>query len=307
MNKIKALICIVVPVALAFILNTKFGDVPPLLKFLNPFMGFWQNAENFTVAKNKKIVLKNTHDKIDILFDDRMIPHIFAKNDHDVYYAQGYVTAKHRLWQMDFQTRFAAGRLSEVVGIKAIEVDRYQRRMGMVYGAENSLKGMMADPKSKEMILAYTAGINDYIASIPKGKLPIEYKILDFKPENWTPLKCALLLKQMSAVLAMGSDEFYMTNILKKYGPEITKDLFPDYPFKESPIIPVGTKWDFTPLPIPKAPAGYTEMMTGNIKTAQKVEGIGSNNWAVNGSKTESGYPILTNDPHLNLTLPSIW
>ncbi|RZL34616.1 MAG: penicillin acylase family protein [Pedobacter sp.] len=307
MNKIKALICIIVPISLAFLLNIKFGDVPPLLKFLNPFMGFWQNAENFMVAKNKKIILKNAHDKIDILFDDRMIPHVFAKNDYDVYYAQGYVTAKHRLWQMDFQTRFAAGRLSEVVGIKAIEVDRYQRRMGMVYGAENSLKGMMADPKSKEMILAYTAGINDYIASIPKGKLPIEYKILDFKPEKWTPLKCALLLKQMSAVLAMGSDEFYMTNILKKYGPEITKDLFPDYPFKESPIIPVGTKWDFTPLPIPKAPAGYTEMMTGDVKTAQKVEGIGSNNWAVNGSKTQSGSPILTNDPHLNLTLPSIW
>ena len=102
------------------------------------------------------------------------------------------------------------------MGKKAIEVDRYQRRMGMVYGAENSLKGMMADPKSKEMILAYTAGINDYIHSLSRADLPLEYKILDFKPEDWTPLKCALLLKQMSAVLAMGSDEFYMTNILKK-------------------------------------------------------------------------------------------
>jgi penicillin amidase len=307
MNKVKALICIIIPIVLAFAFNTKFGDVPPLLKFLNPFTGFWQNAESNTVTSQKTFALKGAKDKIEILFDEQMVPHVFAQNDHDVYYAQGYVTAMHRLWQMDFQTRFAAGRISEVVGDKAIEVDRYQRRMGMVYGAENSLKGMMADPKSKEMILAYTAGINAYIHSLSRADLPLEYKILDFKPEDWTPIKCALLLKQMSAVLAMGSDEFYMTNILKKYGPEITKDLFPDYPFKESPIIPVGTKWDFSALPIPATPKGYTEMITGKVKTVEKVEGIGSNNWAVNGSKTASGSPILSNDPHLDLTLPSIW
>ncbi len=307
MNRVKALICIVIPILLGYMLNTKFGDLPPILKFLNPFTGFWQNAEGLSPSKNKKLVLKNAHDKIDILFDDRMIPHVFAQNDHDVYYAQGYVTAMHRLWQMDFQTRFAAGRISEVVGAKAIEVDKYQRRMGMMYGAENSLEGMMADPQSKEMILAYTEGINDYIKSLDKRKLPVEYKLLDFKPENWTPVKCALLLKQMSAVLAMGSDEFYMTNVLNKYGPAITKDLFPDYPFKEDPIIPVGTKWDFNPISIPPTPKSFTEMMSTGIATKQKVEGIGSNNWAVSGVKTASGFPVLANDPHLDLSLPSIW
>ncbi|WP_343531762.1 penicillin acylase family protein [Pedobacter sp.] len=307
MNKAKALICIIIPILLGYSLNTKFGDLPPILKFLNPFTGFWQNAEGMSPAKNKKIVLKNAKDKIEIAFDDRMIPHVFAQNDYDLYYAQGYVTAMHRLWQMDFQTRFAAGRISEVVGAKAIEVDKYQRRMGMVYGAENSLEGMMADPHAKEMLLAYTQGINDYIKSLNRSNLPVEYKLLDFKPEQWTPIKCALLLKQMSAVLAMGSDEFYMTNILKKYGPAITKDLFPDYPFKEDPIIPVGTKWDFTPLPIPATPKSFTDMMSTNIATKQKEEGIGSNNWAVSGAKTASGFPILANDPHLDLTLPSIW
>jgi penicillin amidase len=307
MNKVKALICLVVPLLLIYSLNTKFGDLPPILRFLDPYQGFWQNAENFTVDPQRKLVLKDALEDIDVVFDDRMIPHIFAKNDHDLYYAQGYVTAMHRLWQMDFQTRYAGGRLSEVVGKKAIELDRYQRRMGMVYGAENSLQGMMADPKSKQMILAYTAGINAYIHSLPGKHLPVEYKILDFSPEDWTPIKCALLLKQMSAVLAMGSDEFYMTNILKKFGPELTANLFPDYPFKEDPIIPEGTKWDFKPLPIPLPPQSYTQMMTSDIKTTQKVEGIGSNNWAVSGKKTASGYPILANDPHLNLTLPSIW
>ncbi|QPH41101.1 penicillin acylase family protein [Pedobacter endophyticus] len=308
MNKIRALFCVVIPVLLACLFNTKLGNTPPLLKFLNPFMGFWQNAENNHFIFNHKAKIKGAIDKIEIVFDDRMIPHIFASNDHDLYLAQGYVTAMHRLWQMDFQTRFAAGRISEVVVSDAArESDRYQRRMGMVFGAENSLKGMMADPKSKEMLLAYTEGINAYIKTLSKAKYPIEYKILDFKPEAWTPLKCALLLKQMSAILAMGSDEFYMTNILKKFGPEVTKNLFPDYPFKEDPIIPVGTQWDFTPLSIPKTPESFTEALTGNVRTKEKIEGIGSNNWALSGSKTASGFPILANDPHLELTLPSIW
>jgi len=306
-NKIKASICIILPVLLAFLLNTKFGDLPPLLKFLNPFTGFWQNAERVGISKTQKLVLKGTQQTVDVEFDDRMIPHIFAQNDHDVYFAQGYITAMHRLWQMDFQTRYAAGRLSEVVGKKAIELDRYQRRMGMVYGAENSLKGMMADPKSRVMLNAYTEGINAYIHSISKAQYPLEYKLLDFSPEDWTPLKCALLLKQMSAVLAMGSTEFYMTNILKKFGPEVTANLFPDYPFKEDPIIPANTKWNFKPLPVPQPPVLFTNMMAANISTKVLEDGIGSNNWAVSGAKTASGYPILANDPHLNLTLPSIW
>ncbi len=307
MNKVKAFISVVIPVFLGFLCNSKFGDMPPLLKFLNPFTGFWQNAERYSVDKSRKLVLKHAHSPIDIAFDDRMIPHVFAQNDHDVYYAQGYVTAMHRLWQMDFQTRFAAGRLSEVVGAKAVELDRYQRRMGMVYGAENSLAGMMADPKSKEMILAYTEGINDYIGSLNAAQLPLEYKLLDFKPEKWTPLKCALLLKQMSAVLAMGSDELYMTNIRNTFGSSAVADLFPDYPFREDPIIPVGTTWDFEPLAVPSTPPDTGIRSVYNVRTKQKEEGIGSNNWALSGAKTASGYPILANDPHLDLSLPSIW
>jgi penicillin amidase len=307
MNKIKAFFCLIVPIVLIYSFSTKFGDLPPIISFLDPFKGFWQNAESTTVKKQNTIVLKGALQEVDVMFDSHMVPHVFAKNDHDLYYAQGYVTAMHRLWQMDFQTRYAAGRLSEVVGKKAIELDRYQRRMGMVYGAENSLKGMMENPTSKTMIQAYTDGINAYIHSLSKGSLPLEYKLLDFAPEDWTPLKCALLLKQMSAVLAMSSDEFYMTNILKKFGPEVTANLFPDYPFKEDPIIPAGTKWDFKPVPIPLPPALYTQMATTNITTKQREDGIGSNNWAVSGEKTASGFPILANDPHLNLTLPSIW
>ncbi len=166
----------------------------------------------------------------------------------------------------------------------------------------------MKDPEIKETMEAYAAGINAYIHSLKPGDYPIEFKLLNYVPEDWKPLNSALLLKLMSATLAGGSNEFYMSNILNKYGPEITKDLFPDYPFREDPIIPKGTKWEFNPAAVPPMP----EVLSGNktayqIKTRELEDGIGSNNWAVSGAKSASGFPLLANDPHLDITLPSIW
>ncbi|POY38423.1 penicillin acylase family protein [Solitalea longa] len=307
MKIFKAIALLVVSGALFYLMDNKTGPIPPLGRFLSPYMGFWQNAEVKKTEKEQSFSLPGVKEEVSILYDENRIPHIFAKNDYDAYFAQGYVTAKDRLWQMDFQTRFAAGRIAEVIGDKAIELDKYKRRSGMVYGAEQSLKGMMENPASRMVVEAYTAGINAYIASLSPKEYPIEFKILDYKPEAWTPLKCALLLKQMTSTLAGGSDDFYLTNILKQYGPSVVKDLFPDYPFREDPIIPVGTKWAFNPLKAPETPSSFIAMMTDSIHPQEKIEGIGSNNWAVSGSKTASGLPILSNDPHLDLTLPSIW
>lgn len=303
----KAVIMLGVSGALFYIMNNKTGPVPPLGSFLSPYTGFWQNAEKKSMPNEQNLSLPGVKEEVKIMYDENRIPHIFAKNDYDAYFAQGYVTAKDRLWQMDFQTRFAGGRISEVVGEKAIELDRYKRRTGMMYGAEQSLKGMMENPKSRMVVEAYTAGINAYITSLSPKDYPIEFKILDYKPEDWTPLKCALLLKQMTSTLAGGSDDFYLTNILKQYGPDIVKDLFRDYPFREDPIIPVGTKWEFNALKVPTPSQSFLALMTDSIRPQEKIEGIGSNNWAVSGSKTATGMPILANDPHLDLTLPSIW
>lgn len=307
MKVVKAISSSILALCLLILLNTKLGSVPPLAKFLDPFHGFWANAERKETPKNITLKLEGLRDEVEILFDQQMIPHIFAKNNYDLYYAQGYVTAKDRLWQMDFQTRFAAGRLSEVVGSKAIELDRYQRRMGMVYGAESTVTEMLKSPQIKEVMEAYTAGINAYIHGLKPAEYPIEFKILDYKPEDWKPLNSALLLKLMSATLTGGSDQFYMSNILHKYGKDVIKDLFPDYPTFEDPIIPQGTPWDFKPVKIPKAPSAGTTDMAFNQTTNQIDEGIGSNNWALAAQKTATGYPMLANDPHLDLSLPSIW
>ena len=308
MNIIKALLYFLAALALVITLNTKFGDIPPMGKFLNPFRGFWKNAEAIDQKVEKSFMIDALKGPVEVKFDEQMVPHIFAENDYDVYFAQGFITAKDRLWQMDFQTRFASGRLSEVVGPKAIELDRYQRRMGMTYGAENMVRVMMKDPEIKEVMEAYAAGVNAYIRSLKPADYPVEFKLLDYSPEDWKPLNSALLLKLMSATLAGGSNEFYMSNILNKYGPEITRNLFPDYPFREDPIVPNGTRWNFNSAPVPLAPEVLSNKdVSYQINTRELEDGIGSNNWALAGAKTSSGYPMLANDPHLDLTLPSIW
>ncbi|WP_423148998.1 penicillin acylase family protein [Rubrolithibacter danxiaensis] len=304
MKTTKAVLFALFAVGLLITLNTKIGSVPPAGKFLNPFGGFWQNAESGN-KDERTIEIPEVKGNVKILFDQHRIPHIFAQNDYDLYFTQGYVTAKDRLWQMDFQTRFAAGRLSEVVGEKALELDKYQRRLGMTFGAEKMIEALKRNPKIEAITQAYADGVNAYIHSLKPEDYPIEFKILDYKPEEWKTLNTALLLKLMSATLTSGSDELYMTNVLNKYGADVVKDLFPDYPFREDPVIPTGTKWNFKPLPIPEAPS--VPDRTSYHKTKQKEEGIGSNNWAIAGSKSATGFPILANDPHLDLTLPAIW
>lgn len=307
MKVFKAIFSIAITGVLIWALQTKFGDVPPLGEFLNPSTGFWQNAESKNIIPTEKLKLKGLQGKVTIRYDENMVPHVFAENDHDLYYVQGYLTAKARLWQMDIQTRSASGRLSEVVGPKALELDRYHRRMGMTYGAEHTLQGILKDPVMSKVINAYSDGVNAYIKQLKPGGYPIEFKLLNYAPEEWKPINSAYLLKLMSETLAGGSNELAMTNVLDKFGAQVTNDLFPDYPNHEDPIIPAGTKWDFKPLPIPAPPAAFKAQMLASMKDKEKIEGIGSNNWAVSGSKTASGYPILANDPHLNLTLPSIW
>jgi penicillin amidase len=307
MKTFKAFFSITITLLLIWALQTKFGPLPPIGKFLNPATGFWQNAESKHIISTQHLQFTGLLDKVTIQYDEHMVPHIFAKNDHDLYFAQGYVTAHDRLWQMDIQTRSASGRLAEIIGPAVLDIDRYHRRMGMVYGAENTINAMMKNPVMRQVVNAYTDGINSYIRQLSTRDYPIEFKLLDYKPEEWKPINCAFLLKLMSETLAGGSDQFAMTNTLKRFGPAITSDLFPDYPFHEDPIIPVGTKWDFKPVAIPQPSKSFIAQMTDSIKTHAKIEGIGSNNWAISGSKTASGYPILENDPHLNLTFPSIW
>ncbi len=308
MKYIKSIFPLALAIIWTYALHNSWGTLPPLGKLMSPFHGFWVNAEAPESAEltEENLQIPGLEQAVTVVYDEMAIPHVFAQNDHDLYLAQGYLTAKDRLWQMEFQTHFAGGRISEIVGEKGMVSDQFQRRMGAVYGAEKSFEGMKEDPKAAITLQAYSDGVNAYIESLDERHFPLEYKLLNYAPEKWSPIKSALFLKNMSFVLASGTDDLKMTNILRKYGKAVAENLFPNYPFVESPIIPVGTPRDFKPVPIPESPIDFIGLGSA-MKTPEKDPNIGSNNWAVAGNKTVSGLPILANDPHLTLSLPSIW
>lgn len=285
--------------------------LPPLGKFLDPFEGFWQNIEPEHSVATGTFAIPGLKDSVTVVVDSLLIPHIFATNDEDLYLAQGYVTAMHRLWQMEFQTHAAAGRVSEVIGAGKdgvmLNYDRGQRRLGMTFGAERARQAIEADPVSELMAQAYTEGINRYIGSLEYKTLPFEYKLLDYKPEPWTIFKCALLLKNMAQTLNMSDKDMEMTNALKLFGKETVDLLYPDYEAVGDPIVDKSSGWKFKPITLDTVPLAVPAELITASKLPPPHPNNGSNNWAVSGSKTATGTPILCGDPHLSLSLPSIW
>src|SRR5450432_3945095 len=139
MRIVPFVISTLITAGLAFALNKKWGKVPPMGKFLSPQQGFWQNAEPANADFNADLSFPYLKGKTEVYLDERLVPHIFAENEDDAYFVQGYLHAKFRLWQMELQTYAAAGRASEVVGDIALNHDREFRRLGMVYAGENAL------------------------------------------------------------------------------------------------------------------------------------------------------------------------
>jgi penicillin amidase len=311
MKVFKFITSLVIALGLIFLLNNSWivngNRLPPLGKFLDPFHGFWQNIESQNSKGSETLVIAGLKEKVTLTFDSLLIPHIFANNDEDLYLAQGYVTAMHRLFQMEIQTHDAAGRIAEIVGDRALDHDRSQRRLGMVYAAEKSLKAMADNPTARAMVEKYSEGINQYISSLSYADLPFEYKLLDYEPEAWTPLKCALLLKNMAKTLNMGDKDMEMTNALKLFGPEMIEVLYPDMEGVGDPIVDRTNDWKFKPITLDTVPMALPDELINIKKLPPSDPTTGSNNWAVGGSKTATGSPMLCGDPHLNLTLPSIW
>ncbi|MEO6346955.1 MAG: penicillin acylase family protein [Aquaticitalea sp.] len=305
MKYLKLTVTFLLTILVFFLLDTKLGAIPPIGKFLSPAQGIWQNEHEEKISAT--IQIDGLKDKVTVHYDEHLIPHIFAQNDEDLYRAQGYITAKHRLWQLEFQTYAAAGRLSEIIGEKALEYDREARRRGMGFGADNAIEKMKDDPKTLAYLDAYKDGINIYIKQLSAADYPVEYKLLDYKPEPWTIKKTALLLMFMTKMLAGGDSDLEYTNALRKFGKDRFDLLFPDFFDVNDPIIPMDTDWSFIDKKITKKP--QSELPLDSI--AQTIDKPnpqnGSNNWAVSGSKSYSGHPILANDPHLGLNLPSIW
>ncbi len=316
----------IVTIGVVFVLNTQLTigptKSPKLGYFLSPQQGFWKNAENVNTNFDASIVAGELKGNVDVYLDDRLVPHIYADHDEDAYFVQGYLHAKYRLWQMDFQTRVASGRLSEIAGADKLSIDRFFRRLGMVYGAEQTEANINAtNPVMKATVDAYTSGVNAYLKQLAPEDLPFEYKLMNYEPELWTPKKTYLFLMFMSYDLTGHSvaADLQLTNTRDFLSYDLFSKLYTNNQDSLDPIIPKGTvyqKPSIIPIKPVNADSTYLLHKSGvayNLQTKFETspeapnKNNGSNNWAVAGSKTKSGRPILCSDPHLGLNLPSLW
>lgn len=235
-------------------------------------------------------------DSVYIYRDENGIPHIFAKNEHDLYFALGYVTAQDRLWQMDLSRRIASGRLSEIFGTQTLEIDKLFRTLGLADIAQKMQRYL--SEKSIEILKSYSDGVNYFIRT-HKGKYPIEFELLRYEPEEWMISDCLLITRLMAWQLNFSwLAEPVFSEILSRVGEEKFKKLIPKYP-------------ETAPLIIKKYIPSTSKFVEANIKFREifglPSEGFGSNSWVVSGEKSVTGKPLLANDPHLPFSLPSIW
>jgi penicillin G amidase len=304
--KVSFLVSLLVTVILITVLSVPLGPLPPAGSFFHPGDGFWANAETNRQSGSMILATQGLNEPVDVYYNERGVPQIFARNSYDLYFAQGFVTARDRLFQLELQVRASEGSLSEWFGEDLLEYDLTQRRLGMVYGAEQTLSTLKGD-EIEEMLNAYRDGINQYIRNIHPRDLPLEYKLLNTKPVEWSQLKTALLLKYMTQMLAGGSHDVQTSNTMAFLGQNFVETYISTPSRWLDPIIPNGTDWDFDPFMIQQPSDHFVPQLVSGISPFETDPSVGSNNWVVHGSKTASGNPILAGDPHLGLSIPSIW
>jgi penicillin amidase len=240
---------------------------------------------------------------VEVYRDKWGVPHIFAENEHDLFVAQGYVHAQDRLWQMEFNRRVGAGRLSEVLGESTLDSDRFLRTIGLYRAAQADLE--VTPPEVLAVLQAYADGVNAFIATHQQS-LPLEFTLLGFKPEPWTPADTVVWGKVMSMTLGGNwESELVRQQLITALGEAKVHEVLPPYP-AEGPFI------------IPSEAKSYGRLDTSFLDDYQEVKALtgaigtgyaalGSNNWVVDGTKTATGRPLLANDTHLDIQMPSIW
>ncbi len=268
-----------------------------------------------------EVNLPGLHSPVDVLRDGAGIPHIYAQDDHDLFMAQGYVHAQDRFWQMDFWRHIGAGRLAEMFGESQVETDAFIRTLGWARIAEEEWQSTEDD--SRQILQAYADGVNAYLESHQGSQLSFEYAILGlmnsaYHPEPWLPVHSLTWGKAMAWDLGGNMEsELRQAVLLPQLGPDRLADLNPPYPSENPVILP-----DFTlASAAPAAPLRSTDVLASRgalLRLAARIEalnrltgggaaGLGSNNWVIAGSRSTTGAPILANDTHLGIRMPSIW
>ncbi len=256
--------------------------------------------------------------EVTIRIDEMGVPHIYATTTHDLLMAQGFVHARDRWWQMAWFRAQGVGRLSEIAGSSLVETDTYLRTVGLARHAQNDLDHMPDDILS--LLQAYADGVNAWLAGKEPGDLAMEYDIANqlragfgadpvTAVEPWTPLNSVTWLHVMALGLNGNMDEELLRmELAREVGEEALPVFIPGYDYAGMPLILSPGRSPNEPAARHVDPALSPATLPGLENLALlRDAGLGSNNWVVNGSRTASGQPLLANDPHLPIQMPSIW
>lgn len=238
---------------------------------------------------------------VDIVRDAEAVPHIFAQSADDAYFALGFVHAQDRLWQLEMNRRIAAGRMAEILGPNAVDTDRFLRTLGVRRNAEQIFTRLA--PETRSALEAYAKGINAYLDG-RTGPLPAEFLITGAPaPAHWQPADSIGWQTMMAWDLgANWSQELLRMRLAQNLSLDQINEFLPPYPGD-----PAMKTLDYTKLY--RELAGTTQQLTevSRIAYPSYVEGMGSNNWVLSGAASDTGKPLLANDPHLNLSAPALW
>lgn len=327
-------------IAVSLIVVIVFSSVlGTLLGILNPATGVWTVAREAALPSYQELRVGGLKGEVRVIFDKMGVPHVYASSDEDAFFAIGYLHALDRLWQMDIQRRFAEGRLSEILGKGFVKKDLFMRTIGLDRVARESAERLhTSDPTAYALFEAYTRGVNYYISDAERrGALPLEFKLIGYKPTPWTLEDSLAFSRLMGWTLTNFFDPLHQSLLVAKLGKADVSELFPVYsPFQEEFTVVPGdgsskgrslpysadelrridwfSEWatglDFTS-------ATFKEQITKSVTSVLSVVAeagdptgefsLGSNHWAVSPAKSGNGHAMLANDPHLSLQMPSLW
>jgi penicillin G amidase len=267
---------------------------------------------------NGEIIADGLESPVRVIRDTDGVPHVYAENTHDLYFAQGFVHAQDRFFQMDFWRHIGAGRLSEMFGSSQVDTDKFLRALGFADIAAQELDSM--DAENRQILQAYAEGVNAYLETHSPTEISFEYALLPlqvrgYEIEPWSPINTLTWAKVMAWDLRSNLDDEVERTMLSKTLPaDRIEQLYPAYP-ADHPVVVPGDQVTVAAEPAAPLPEGAVAAVMSAGAAAEALgaltgggfEGIGSNNWVVGGSLTSTGAPILANDPHLAIQMPSIW
>lgn len=292
---------------------------------LDPMDGLYRTARQATPSSDStQLTLSGLDEPATIVRDERHVPHIYAASDRDAIIALGYVIARDRLFQLDFLPRVASGRLAEAFGSEAVQSDRFLRGTGMEWGAQKNLERIRSDRGTEwDALRWYGKGVNAYLDRLGPEDLPLEFRLLGFQPDRFSPVQGLRVLQYMSYDLTYTSDDPAYTKLRRTLDEEAYETLYPQSPAglfvpiipREQQLVARRTNESGDSLRTRRGGAARSvgrERRQGGAAVdrllgSAKHPGKGSNNWAVHADRSETGAPLLAGDMHLSISLPSIW